>query len=72
MFYSCYLRNYRLYGAHSPSSARGGLLNVTQIGIWSVRDGYNSLTNKTKLENRRDMNGITFKGVVTVCRSKSV
>lgn len=59
-------RNYRLYDAYNPSSARGGLLNVTEIGTWSLSDGYNLMGNKTKLENRLDMKGITFRGVVTV------
>nr|QGW45452.1 ionotropic receptor 75b [Bradysia odoriphaga] len=59
-------KNYRLYEAFNPSSTRGGLLNVTQIGTWTLIDGLNLALNKTKFENRRDFQGITFRGVVTI------
>lgn len=66
-----FCRNYRLFEAFNPGSSRGGLLNVTQVGTWTLRDGFNLAQSKTKLENRRDFQGVTFKGVVTVL-SKSV
>lgn len=60
------IRYYHLYEAYNPSFVRGGQLNLTKIGTWSLRDGYNLIVNKTKFENRRNFQGITFKGVVTV------
>lgn len=56
-----------MYAAHSPSSTRGGKLNITKIGTWSSENGYDLVEYQTKLESRRDFHGITFKGVVTVC-----
>ncbi len=56
---------YDIYEVYNPSYSRGGWLNITLMGRWSVGDGWNQV-NQTKIERRHDLNGITFPTVVPV------
>lgn len=58
--------NYDIYEVYNPSSKHKGRLNVTRSGYWSKRTGLNMSQNQTKIERRRNMQGITFSSVITV------
>lgn len=58
--------NYDIYEAFNPSSVRGGHLNITALGNWNRKDGLNIPVRQTKIERRRDLQGITLLSVTSV------
>lgn len=57
--------DYGIYEAYNPSYRRGGRLNITAMGQWNKVTGWN-VSSQTKIERRRNLNGITFPTVVPV------
>lgn len=60
---------YDIYEVFNPSFKRGGRLNITQLGLWNEVFGLNIALKQTKIERRRNLQGITFPSVVTVTKS---
>lgn len=58
--------NYDIYEVYNPSSQHGCRLNVTRMGYWSQSTGLHLLFKQTKIERRRNLQGITFTSVITV------
>ncbi|XP_037041261.1 ionotropic receptor 75a-like [Bradysia coprophila] len=57
---------YGIYEAYNPSYRRGGRLNITEMGQWNEAMGWNVMMNQTKIERRRNLNGLAFPTVVTL------
>lgn len=56
---------YDIYEVYNPSFKRGGRLNISFMGNWSLKFGWN-VVKQTKNERRNDLNGITFPAVIPV------
>lgn len=59
-------QNYDIYEVYNPSSKHGGQLNMTRLGYWNKSTGLIIAMNQTKIERRRDLQGITFSSIITV------
>lgn len=58
--------NYSIHEVFNPSSKRGGKLNITQLGHWNNKDGFKISLKQTKIERRRNLNGIALSSVISL------
>lgn len=60
------IENYKMYEVFNPSKARGGRMNVMQLGNWNKISGFEIPCKQTKSERRRNLHGITLASVISV------
>lgn len=65
-----YHQSYEIFEVYNPSAEHGGRLNVTRIGHWSESTGLSLPLKQTKIERRRNLQGITLTSVITVSQKK--
>lgn len=60
--------NYDLYEVYNPSRKHGDRLNITLLGNWNKNVGFNIPVRQSKIERRRNLQGITLSSVITVTK----
>jgi len=61
--------DYHLYDVYNTNFLRGSKLNVTTLGNWNLKNGFNLSMTQNKIARRANWNGILLRGVLTVCIS---
>lgn len=57
---------YNTFEVFNPSAARGGKLNITQMGRWNLTDGFSLSNWQTKIQRRHDLKQLWFQTATAV------